>query len=207
MVDRLRADGITDQAVLEAMNTVPRHFFVEEGLDVGAYGEDPIKIGFEQTISRPSTVAMQSQLLMLEPGMRVLEVGTGSGYQTAVLCQMGARVFTIERQAGLFERPKPILQQLGLSAQFYLGDGYKGLPQFRFTPFDRVIITCGAPFVPQALMHQMKLGGIMVIPVGDGEQEMLRITKRGDTPEEWEVEHFGKFNFVPMLRGRNLKTS
>lgn len=207
MVAKLRADGITDEAVLEAMDTVQRHYFVETGFDVAVYGENPIKIGCEQTISRPSTVAMQSQLLKLQPGMRVLEVGTGSGYQTAVLCKMGARVYTIERQVGLYEHTKSLLQQLKYSAQFYLGDGYKGLPQFRYTPFDRVIITCGAPFVPQALMEQLKVGGIMVIPVGEGEQEMLRITKQGPTPEEWEVEQFGKFNFVPMLKGRNLKTT
>ena len=207
MVDQLRADGITDEAVLEAMNDVPRHFFVEVGLDVAAYDEAPLKIGCEQTISRPSTVAMQSQLLMLEGGMRVLEIGTGSGYQTAVLCRMGARVYTIERQSGLYNRTKPLLQQLGYSAQCYLGDGYKGLPQFRFTPFDRVLITCGAPFVPPALMSQLRIGGIMVIPVGEGEQEMLRITKQGETEEQWEVERFGKFNFVPMLQGKNMKTT
>lgn len=205
MVDKLRADGITDETVLEAMMDVPRHFFVERGLDVAAYDEAPLKIGCEQTISRPSTVAMQSQLLDLKGGMRVLEIGTGSGYQTAVLCRMGARVYTIERQSGLYNRTKPLLQQLGYSAQCYLGDGYKGLPQFCYTPCDRVLITCGAPFVPPALMAQLRIGGIMVIPLGEGEQEMLRITKQGDTEEQWEVERFGKFNFVPMLKGKNLK--
>lgn len=214
MVAKLRKQGITDEAVLEAMDEVPRHYFVEIGLDVAVYDENPIKIGFGQTISRPYTVAMQSQLLMLEPGMRVLEIGTGSGYQTSILYRMGARVYTIERQNGLYERTKSLLQQLGYSAQCYLGDGYKGLPQFRFTPFDRVLITCGAPFVPPALMEQLRLGGIMVIPVDapadngtEPEQEMLRITKRGPTPDEWEIEHLGKYCFVPMLKGRNLKTT
>ena len=207
MVDRLRADGITDEAVLAAMNDVPRHYFVEAGLDVAAYDEAPLKIGCQQTISRPSTVAMQSQLLLLEGGMRVLEIGTGSGYQTAVLCRMGARVYTIERQSGLYYNTKSLLQEHGYGAQCYLGDGYKGLPQFRFTPFDRVLITCGAPVVPPALMAQLRLGGIMVIPVGEGEQEMLRITKQGDTEDQWEVERFGKFNFVPMLQGKNLNTT
>lgn len=207
MVAKLRANGITDENVLAAMEEVKRHYFVEPGLDVAVYDETPIKIGCDQTISRPSTVAMQSQLLMLEGGMRVLEIGTGSGYQTAVLCRMGARVYTIERQNGLYERTKLLLQQLGYGVHCYLGDGYKGLPQFRFTPFDRVIVTCGAPSIPQALMDQLRLGGIMVVPFGEGEQEMLRITKQGPTPEEWEVEQFGTFNFVPMLKGRNMKTS
>ncbi len=207
MVAKLRANGITDEAVLEAMDDVPRHYFVEIGLDVAVYDESPIKIGFQQTISRPSTVAMQSQLLMLEPGMKVLEVGTGSGYQTAILCHMGARVYTIERQKGLYEHTKPLLESLGYTAHCFLGDGYKGLSQFQFGPYDRVIITCGAPYVPQSLMDQLKIGGIMVIPVGEGEQEMLRITKNGPTEEEWDVEKFGKFNFVPMLKGRNLKTT
>ena len=207
MVAKLRDNGITDEDVLEAMDEVPRHYFVETGLDVAVYDDTPIKIGAGQTISRPSTVAMQSQLLMLKGGMRVLEIGTGSGYQTAVLCRMGARVYTIERQSSLYERTKPLLQQLGYGAQCYLGDGYKGLPQFRFTPFDRVIITCGAPYIPTALMEQLRIGGIMVIPIGEGEQEMLRITKQGPTAEEWEVEKFGKFNFVPMLKGRNMKST
>ncbi len=204
MVESLRDSGITSQNVLDAMNTVPRHFFVPIGLDVVAYEEDPLKIGFEQTISRPSTVAMQSQLLMLERGMRVLEIGTGSGYQTAVLCRMGAIVYSIERQKGLFDRTRPLLRQLGYTAHCYLGDGYQGLTEVKLGPFDRILITCGAPYIPEALMHQLKVGGIMVIPVGEGEQEMLRITKEGETKEKWKVERFGKFNFVPMLDGRAM---
>lgn len=207
MVTNLKNNGITDETVLEAMDTVPRHYFVEVGLDVAVYGETPIRIGFDQTISRPSTVAMQSQLLMLERGMKVLEIGTGSGYQTAILCKMGARVYTIERQKGLYMHTKPLLQHLGYNVHCFLGDGYAGLPEFNFGPYDRVLITCGAPYVPHALMQQLRLGGIMVIPVGEGEQEMLRITKQGPTPEEWEVEQFGKFNFVPMLKGRNMNTT
>jgi len=204
MVDTLRESGITNQRVLDAMNEVPRHFFVPMGLDVAAYDEDPLRIGFEQTISRPSTVANQSQLLMLEKGMRVLEIGTGSGYQTAVLCRMGAIVYSIERQKGLFNRTRSLLRQLGYPAHCYLGDGYQGLTEVNIGLFDRVLITCGAPYIPEALMRQLKVGGIMVIPVGEGEQEMLRITKEGENKEEWKVERFGKFNFVPMLDGRAM---
>ena len=206
MVEGLKEKGITDQAVLKAMNDVPRHFFLGAGLDVVAYEETPVKIGFEQTISRPSTVAMQSQLLQVQRGMKVLEIGTGSGYQTAVLCRMGARVFTIERQKGLFDHTKPLLQKLGYSARCFLGDGYQGLTEVNYGPFDRVLITCGAPNIPHALMMQLKVGGIMVIPVGEGEQEMLRITKNGESRDEWKIERFGIFNFVPMLEGRQMSS-
>ena len=204
MVEGLKEKGITDEAVLKAMNDVPRHYFLGAGLDIVAYDETPVKIGFEQTISRPSTVAMQSQLLQVKRGMKVLEIGTGSGYQTAVLCRMGARVFTIERQKGLFDHTKPLLQKLGYSARCFLGDGYQGLTEVNYGPYDRVLITCGAPTIPDALMAQLKPGGIMVIPLGEVEQEMLRITKEGESREEWKVEKFGIFNFVPMLEGKEF---
>ena len=207
MVDELRANGITDAAVLKAMGEVPRHYFLSEGLDMVAYDDSPVKIGFEQTISRPSTVAMQSQLLQLQRGLKVLEIGTGSGYQTAVLCRMGARVFTIERQKGLFDRTKPLLQRLGYNARCFLGDGYQGLTEVNYGPFDRVLITCGAPTIPEALMAQLVVGGIMVIPLGQVDQQMLRITKHGDSPDDWQVERFGIFNFVPMLEGKEMKTT
>ena len=204
MVEDLKQRGITNAAVIKAMSEVPRHYFLTAGLEKVAYDEAPVKIGFEQTISRPSTVAMQSQLLMLQRGMKVLEIGTGSGYQTAVLCRMGARVFTIERQKGLFDRTKPLLQKLGYTARCFLGDGYQGLTEANYGPYDRVLITCGAPMVPEALMAQLKTGGIMVIPVGEGEQEMLRITKNGESRDDWQVEKFGMFSFVPMLEGRQM---
>ena len=214
MVRQLGEKGIRDSRVLDAMSKVPRHLFLETMLDYMAYEDRALPISCGQTISQPSPVAFQSELLEVEPDMKVLEVGTGSGYQTAVLHVLGAKVYTIERQNGLYERTKTLLQQLDYSAQGYLGDGYKGLPQFRFTPFDRVLITCGAPFVPPALMDQLRIGGIMVIPVdapadngAEPEQEMLRITKKGPTPDEWEIEHLGKYCFVPMLKGRNLKTT
>lgn len=205
MVDGLHERGISDSEVLRAMSEVPRHFFLDIGLDQVAYDEAPVKIGCEQTISRPSTVAMQSQLLQVRRGMKVLEIGTGSGYQTAVLCRLGAKVFTIERQKGLFDRTKPLLQRLGYSARCFLGDGYQGLTEVNYGPFDRVLITCGAPNIPAALMAQLKVGGIMVIPVGEVDQEMLRITKEGENEENWKIERFGIFNFVPMLEGKEMK--
>ncbi|MBR4773757.1 MAG: protein-L-isoaspartate(D-aspartate) O-methyltransferase [Bacteroidales bacterium] len=205
MVDTLRANGISDEAVLKAMNEVPRHFFIDSALDSHAYEDRALKIGCEQTISHPSTVAMQSQLLALQPGMKVLEIGTGSGYQTAVLCRMGAKVFTVERQKGLFDQTRKLLSTLRYNARCFLGDGYQGLAEVNYGPYDRIIVTCGAPEVPEALMAQLKVGGIMVIPLGDEEQEMLRITKEGAESGEWKVEKFGTYSFVPMLNGKNMK--
>ena len=202
MVDRLRAGGITDEAVLSAMNEVPRHWFIDSALDGHAYDDRALKIGCDQTISHPSTVAMQSQLLALKPHMKVLEIGTGSGYQTAVLCRMGAKVFTIERQKGLFEQTRRLLAEQGYRAQGFLGDGYRGLTG----SYDRIIVTCGAPEIPEALMAQLKVGGIMVIPLGDGEQEMLRITKEAEGKDQWKVEKFGTYSFVPMLNGKQMKS-
>lgn len=201
MVDGLRQQGITDEAVLRAMNEVPRHWFLDSALDTTAYDDRALPIGCDQTISHPSTVAMQSQLLAVQPKMKVLEIGTGSGYQTAVLCRMGARVFTIERQKGLFDRTTKLLRDCGFRAQCFLGDGYQGLSG----QYDRIIVTCGAPDVPAALMAQLKVGGIMVIPLGEGEQEMLRITKDGEAKEDWRVEKFGTYSFVPMLDGRQMR--
>ncbi len=205
MVDTLRANGISDETVLKAMNEVPRHFFLDSALDSHAYEDRALKIGCEQTISHPSTVAMQSQLLALQPGMKVLEIGTGSGYQTAVLCRLGAKVFTVERQKGLFDKTRTLLRDLRYNARCFLGDGYQGLAEVNYGPYDRIIVTCGAPEVPEALMAQLKVGGVMVIPLGDGEQEMLRITKLGESREEWQIEKFGTYSFVPMLNGKAMK--
>ena len=202
MVDTLRANGISDETVLKAMNEVPRHFFLDSALDSHAYEDRALKIGCEQTISHPSTVAMQSQLLALQPSMKVLEIGTGSGYQTAVLCRLGAKVFTVERQKGLFDKTRTLLRDLRYNARCFLGDGYQGLAEVNYGPYDRIIVTCGAPEVPEALMAQLKVGGIMVIPMGEEEQEMLRITKEGESREEWKVEKFGTYSFVPMLNGK-----
>jgi protein-L-isoaspartate(D-aspartate) O-methyltransferase len=205
MVDTLRRNGIGDERVLKAMNEVPRHWFMDSLLDASAYIDQAFPIGCDQTISHPSTVAMQSQLLDVKPNMKVLEIGTGSGYQTAVLCNLGAKVYTVERQKGLFDKTRMLLKELRIPARCYLGDGYQGLAEVDQGPFDRIIVTCGAPEIPAALMAQLKVGGIMVIPLGDEQHEMLRITKNGETEEEWKVEKFGTYSFVPMLDGRQMR--
>ena len=207
MVETLRQQGISDERVLKALGAVQRHWFLDSALDTMAYEDRALKIGCEQTISRPSTVAMQSQLLDVEPGMKVLEIGTGSGYQAAVLCKMGAKVFSVERQKGLFDKTRALLAEQGYRVHCFLGDGYQGLTEVNYGPYDRIIVTCGAPEIPAPLMAQLKVGGIMVIPLGEeGEQEMLRITKEGESREEWKVEKFGTYSFVPMLDGRNMRT-
>lgn len=197
MVEALRERGIGDSRVLKAMDEVPRHLFLETMLDYMAYEDRALPIRCGQTISQPSTVAFQSQLLDAEPEMKILEVGTGSGYQTAVLCAMGMKVFTIERQKELYDITKRRLERLKYRAKSFLGDGYKGLPEY--APFDRVIITCGAPEVPRELLGQLKEGGVMVIPVGGEHQEMLRIVKTGPTATDVLQQRYGDCNFVPML--------
>lgn len=205
MVRKLRDKGITDESVLNAMSLVPRHYFVNPALCDRAYDDQPLPILCDQTISQPSTVAFQTQLLNLQPELKVLEIGTGSGYQTAVLCAMGVSVWSIERQKGLFDKTKKLLEELHYNARCYLGDGYKGMTEADFGKFDRILITCGASFVPEQLMDQLKVGGIMVIPVGDGNnQEMLRIRKTDDDPIDFVLEKFGHFSFVPMLSGRQF---
>ena len=199
LVEQLRAKGITDEAVLSAINEVPRHIFLDSSFVELAYQDKAFPIGSGQTISQPHTVAFQTQLLQVEKGMKVLEIGTGSGYQACVLAAMGAKVFTIERQRNLYFKTKDILEQLPFRVKTFLGDGFEGLPSY--APFDRVIITAGAPNLPEVLLQQMKTGGIMVIPLdqADGEgQTMLRVTKMEDGTLK--KESFGDFQFVPMLK-------
>ena len=206
MVEALRAKGIDDTAVLRAMEEVPRHWFIDSALDTFAYEDRALKINCDQTISHPSTVAMQSQLLNVQPGMKVLEIGTGSGYQAAILSKMGAKVFSVERQKGLFDKTRALLADLGFRVRCFLGDGYQGLQEVNYGPYDRIIVTCGAREIPTALMQQLKEGGIMVIPLDDENgQEMLRITKEGEESEKWKVERFGAYSFVPMLDGRQMR--
>ncbi len=199
LVDSIRGKGITDERVLEAMNSVPRHFFLDSAFDDVAYADRAFPIEEGQTISQPYTVAYQTELLDVKPGMKVLEIGTGSAYQAVILAAMGAHVFTIERQRKLFEENKlfPYLRQFPF-IKFFYGDGFLGLPTF--APFDRIIITAAAPEIPQALIDQMKIGGKMVIPVDIGEvQQMRRVTRLDD---DIEVEYFANFSFVPMLKGK-----
>lgn len=199
LVDLLRTKGITDETVLAAINEVPRHVFLDSSFVEIAYQDQAFPIGSGQTISQPHTVAFQTQLLQVEKGMKVLEIGTGSGYQACVLAAMGAKVFSIERQRNLYFKTKDILEQLPFRVKTFLGDGFEGLPTYQ--PFDRIIITAGAPNIPETLIAQMKVGGLMVIPMDtpDGEgQTMLRITKLSE--KELKKESFGNFKFVPMLR-------
>ena len=199
LVDTLRSKGITDETVLAAIGEVPRHVFLDSSFVELAYQDQAFPIGSGQTISQPHTVAFQTQLLQVEKGMKVLEIGTGSGYQACVLAAMGAKVFSIERQRNLYFKTKDILEQLPFRVKTFLGDGFEGLPTY--APFDRVIITAGAPNIPEQLIAQMKANALMVIPMdnpdGDG-QTMLRITKLVDGALKKEA--FGGFKFVPMLK-------
>lgn len=202
LVDSLREKGISDEAVLAAMMEVPRHFFLDPALDKIAYEDRAFPIDEGQTISQPFTVAYQSELLMVEPGLKVLEIGTGSAYQATILAEMEAEVFTIERQKKLYDKVQefyPFKKQYP-NIHFYFGDGFKGLP--KQAPFDRIIVTAAAPFVPAPLIEQLKVGGVLVIPVDEGEaQRMLRFTKKIDGSLREEV--FDQFRFVPMLKGKN----
>ena len=201
LIDIVRAQGIKDEVVLTAMNNIPRHFFMDSALDKIAYEDRAFPISDGQTISQPYTVAFQTELLQLKPNDKVLEIGTGSIYQATVLAELGAKVFTIERQKNLFDKTKNyFFKNKYPNLKFFYGDGFLGLPTYG--PFDKVIITAGAPFIPPKLIAQMKTGGIMVIPVDDGEnQTMKRITKNEDGTYEEEVFH--SFSFVPMLEGKN----
>lgn len=202
LVDTIKSKGIKNDEVLEAINAVPRHFFLDSAFDDVAYEDRAFPIGEGQTISQPYTVAYQSELLNIKPGMKVLEIGTGSAYQAVVLAKIGAKVFTIERQKNLFEENKKFtyLKQYPF-IKFFYGDGYAGLPTYG--PFDRIIITAAAPEIPLKLIEQLKPGGIMVIPVGMGNvQQMRRLTKAQDGAIHEET--FANFSFVPMLQGKNF---
>jgi protein-L-isoaspartate(D-aspartate) O-methyltransferase len=201
LIDSLRDKGITSENVLNAMMNIPRHFFLDTALEHIAYQDRAFPIGEGQTISQPYTVAYQTQLLEVLPFQKILEIGTGSTYQAMVLAEIGASVFTIERQKKLFDLNKSfILRKKYPSIKFFYGDGFEGLPTY--APFDKVIITAAAPFIPPKLIEQLKPGGKMVIPVDDnGSQKMMRVTKNADGTLEEET--FSDFSFVPMLKGRS----
>ncbi|MEG0931110.1 protein-L-isoaspartate(D-aspartate) O-methyltransferase [Algoriella sp.] len=200
LVDLLMTKGIEDKKVLEAINIVPRHLFLDSAFVEFAYRDEAFPIAAGQTISHPYTVAFQTQLLDVHPTEKVLEIGTGSGYQTAVLVAIGAEVFTIERQKELFDFSKIILKKINLEPRYQTyGDGYKGLPSF--APFDKIIVTAGAPEIPTDLLQQLKIGGIMVIPVGEKSQQMIVIIRLEE--DKFEKYLFGDFKFVPMLESRD----
>ena len=203
LVALLAEKGIQDQRVLEAINAIPRHLFMDNAFVNFAYKDQAFPIGAGQTISQPYTVAFQSQLLELKGSEKVLEIGTGSGYQASVLLEMGAKVFSIERHRSLHLGAKKQLESLGYKPKLFFGDGYKGLPTF--APFDRVIITAAAPYIPEDLKQQLKVGGMMVIPLGQGQsQQMQRLIKVSDT--EFKQEVYGDFSFVPMLEDKSYRS-
>jgi protein-L-isoaspartate(D-aspartate) O-methyltransferase len=202
LVDTLRRRGIRDENVLTAIGAVPRHFFLDKAFEEHAYEDKPFPIGNKQTISQPYTVAYQSALLEIKNRDKVLEIGTGSGYQAAILGTMGARVFTVERQEALHQRAKDLLEKMGFSnIRCFFRDGMKGLPEF--APYDKIIVTAGALVVPGPLKEQLAIGGILVIPVGEEVQYMYRITRLSDT--EYKEEMLDAFRFVPFLEGLQKK--
>lgn len=203
LVELMREKGITDAAVLRAIETVPRHLFFDKAFLEFAYQDNAFPIAAGQTISQPFTVAFQTQLLQLRKGERVLEIGTGSGYQTAVLLECGARVFTIERQRALYDITRAQLPKMGYQPNFQYGDGYKGWPAF--APFDKVLVTCGAPFIPEALTTQLKPGGRLVIPVGEGDSQQMTLISKNENGQLFSEDH-GLFRFVPMLGEREWKS-
>ena len=198
---QLYEKGIRDEQVLSAIQTLPRHFFLDKAFEEHAYEDKAFPIEADQTISQPYTVAYQTELLAVQKREKILEVGTGSGYQTAILSLMGARVYTVERQELLYHRAQVMLENLGLlGVRCYFGDGYRGLGEF--APFDKILVTAGAPFIPPALKKQLKIGGQLVIPVGAQQQQMLRLTRLSE--EEFREERLDQFRFVPLLKGKKI---
>jgi protein-L-isoaspartate(D-aspartate) O-methyltransferase len=196
LVETIRKKGIGDINVLNAIENVPRHFFFDSSFLNFAYEDKAFPIGAGQTISQPYTVAFQTELLEIKRGDKVLEVGTGSGYQACVLAEMGARVFSVERQKSLYSKAVKFIPSVGYIVKLFYGDGYKGLPAF--APFDKIIVTAGAPYVPDALIEQLRPGGILVIPVGAGDvQIMTTVTKISES--EFKKHEHGTFRFVPLL--------
>ncbi|MDD3877457.1 MAG: protein-L-isoaspartate(D-aspartate) O-methyltransferase [Bacteroidales bacterium] len=203
LVETIKSKGIKNENVLDAIGKVPRHLFMDNAFVEFAYKDNAFPIAAGQTISQPYTVAYQTELLQVQKGEKILEVGTGSGYQACVLHEMGARVFTIERQAELFKKTKAFLPQIGYNLKMFFGDGYAGLPTF--APFNKIIVTAGAPEIPKALIEQLKVGGIMVIPVNhinfDGIQVMTTVTKIDE--QNIEIKEWDSFRFVPLLQNKN----
>ncbi len=199
LVSLLKEKGIADKDVLEAIKKLPRHLFLNSSFEDYAYQDKAFPIGAGQTISQPYTVAFQSQLLEVKKEDKILEIGTGSGYQTAVLCLIGAKVYSIERQNELFKQTSVLLPKLGIRPKHLsFGDGYKGLPYH--APFDSIIVTAGAPIIPKALMAQLKIGGRLVIPLGEENQIMTLLIRKNET--QFEKHEFGDFKFVPLLENK-----
>ncbi len=200
LVQELTARNLFSIELMDAFMRVPRHLFMAKGLEKLAYKDQALPIASGQTISQPFTVAFQTHLLEINQGDKVLEIGTGSGYQTAILIEMGAKVFSIERQKELFDVTQILLTKLNYRPQLFYGDGYLGQPMY--SPFDKIIITAGAPYIPEPLKQQLKIGGRMVIPVGDKAQKMILLIKKDEN--NFEVTEHGNFQFVPLLQGKSI---
>ncbi len=198
LVETIKMKGITNSLVIAAIGKIPRHYFVESYLESSAYEDRALPIGAGQTISQPYTVAYQTELLNVGKRAKVLEIGTGSGYQTAVLLEIGVQVFTIERQRELYMKTCAFLPNIGYNAQFFYGDGYEGKPTYG--PFDGILITAGAPFIPEKLLLQLKIGGKFVAPIGNQDFQVMTVVERISDTEYKKTEH-GNFVFVPMLKG------
>lgn len=200
LVRTVRKKGITDEKVLAAIGKIPRHLFMDSSFEDHAYQDKAFPIAADQTISQPYTVAFQSQLLEIKKGDKVLEIGTGSGYQTAVLCELGAKVYSIERQRELYKKTKSFLTKIGYRPKYLsFGDGYKGIPEY--APYEKIIVTAGAPEVPKDLLSQLKVGGRLVIPVGTETQTMTLFIRK--SAKEFDKTEFGAFRFVPLLEDKN----
>ena len=199
LVEEVRSKGIVNEQVLTAIGKIPRHLFLDSSFEAFAYRDVPFPIGSGQTISQPYTVAFQSQLLDIKKGDKILEVGTGSGYQAIVLVELGAKVFSIERQRKLYDKTSKLIADLGYFAKLFYGDGYKGLPTY--APFDKIIVTAGAPEIPKDLLKQLKVGGVLVIPVGGDDGQVMYSIKRLSETDFEQTKH-GDFAFVPMLKNR-----
>ena len=199
LVEEIRAKGIKDENVLEAIGKVPRHLFMDSGFIKFAYKDQAFPIGAGQTISQPYTVAFQSELLNVRKRDKILEIGTGSGYQAAVLLEMGAIVYSIERQKELYLRVKSLLPKIGYRANLFYGDGYQGLPTYG--PFDRIIITAATPEIPHLLLDQLVVGGRLVAPVGNMRSQVMTLIEKQDENEYQRTEH-GHFVFVPLIKGK-----
>ena len=201
LIEKLKKKGISDDNVLRVMNVIPRHMFFDKAFhDKFAYEDIAFPIGEGQTISQPYTVAFQTSLLEVKKRDKILEIGTGCGYQTAVLCELEARVFTIERQRLLFQQSDRLLRAMGYRAKTFFGDGFKGKEVF--APFDGIIVTCGAPFVPEALKYQLKIKGRIVIPVGGSDAQQMKLIVRLDK-DNFSENDYGEFSFVPMLKDKS----
>lgn len=202
LVELLVEKGISDEVVIKAIDKIPRHWFLDSSFLEFAYQDKAFPIGAGQTISQPYTVAFQTQLLQVKKGEKVLEIGTGSGYQTAVLVETGVKVFSIERQKSLYLKTKEFLPSIGYQPRLFFGDGYEGLPTF--APFDKILVTAGAPFIPEKLIEQLKIGGRLVIPVGAGDVQIMTLIEKL-TDNSIKKTEYGNFSFVPLLSDKEQK--